>query len=241
VRDVAIGDYGGSLDKEDSSTEGDAPYAWFVYRELTAQRGSAYSGRVGGTLVHCEHLAMARLLGWVCFRLPEKFVANTLPSTADDGLDYWVKVLAIPTRASDQKWQKRQRCAVHYRLPIKGNLDEIKVGLSELLGDIFVDASFSTGGELSTPPALTYWPGVNPGPAEYDLGGGTWMSERSHLWVEVQGIASMPASEMNQLLNVQMFQYLDRALPAFCTFAYSVGGGFILDVSQLDFTGLTPE
>jgi len=37
-----------------------------------------------------------------------------------------------------------------------------------------------------------------------------------------------------------LFQLLDRMLPAKCTFNWTTGDGFILDVSQLDFTGLTP-
>jgi hypothetical protein len=241
-RDAAIGDYGGASDKVASSTEGAVPYVWSVYREICAMRGSAYVGHTSlqtNTLVHCENLALARLLAWANFRLPEQFRANCLPGTADQGLEYWATVLAVPTKSSDQRWQVRQRCAAHYRAVTDASLSAIQAALADLLGDVYLDASFIEGGLLSTPPTQTYWPGVNPGAPELDLGGGTWTSERSHLWVEVQQPAGMTDGEFIQLTRVQAFQLLDRMLPAFCTFTVSVGDGFTLDEDRLDFTGMT--
>lgn len=240
---ASIGDYGGSADKQSSETEGRAPYAWFVYRELSALRGTAYAGYSSlntETLVHCEHLALARMLAWTWFRLPEQFRANCLPNTADQGLEYWATVLAVPTLASDERWQVRQRCAAHYRAVTEANLPAIQAALQTLLGDAYVDATFQEGASLASPPTLTFWPGVNPGDSTYDLGGGTWASERAHLFVEVIQPPGMSNADFGQLINVQAFQLLDRMLPAYCTFSVAFGGGFFLDISQLDFTGITP-
>ncbi len=242
-RQGSIGDYGGSLTKSDCETEGAAPYAWFVYRELSAMRGSAYAGHSGlalGTLVHCEHLTLARMLAWVWFRLPEQFAANTLPGTADQGLEYWATVLKIPVRESTERWQVRQLAAAHYQAVTTVNLAAIQAALAALLGDVYVDATFNEGTSLTDPPAINFWPGVNDGPVSYSLGGGCWASERSHLYVEVTRPPGMSDAEFHQLVNVQMFQLLTRMLPAYCTFAWSLGGGFLLDLSQLDFQGLTP-
>jgi hypothetical protein len=238
-RESAIGDYGGATDKRDSHTEGSVPYAFGAYRELVAMKGSAYSS-LPGTLVHCQNLAKARLIGFG-FRMGEQLAANAFPASADDGLDYWVKVLAVPRRPDDQKWQLRQRCAAHYRATTSVNLSVIQGALQELLGDAYVDASFETGSSMSSPPAITYWPGINPGPVGYDLGGGTWLSERCHLWVQVQRPSNMSLANYYNLINVQGFQLLDRMLPAYCTFTISEGDGFILDESQLDYTGVTPS
>lgn len=241
-RDSAIGDYGGDPNKRASKTEGDVPYAWWVYRMLQGMRGSAYSQLVGGTLVHCENLATARLMAWWGWRMPEKFRANTQPASADDSLPYWVKVLGIPTRPSDRKWQIRQRCAAHHKAIVSANLGAIQAAISELLGDVYVESFFTVGGDLSTPPTLTYWPGENAGPASYSLGGGAWISERSRLTVVVQIPPGMALGEYRQLADVQLFQLLHRMLPAHCTFGWTVGGnGFFLDISQLDLTGLTPS
>lgn len=241
-RDAAVGDYGGDPTKRASPTEGAAPYAWFCYRELQAMRGSAYSQKVGGTLVHCENLATARLMAWWGWRMPEKLRANSLPGSADDALPYWVEVLRVPSRASDQKWQLRQRCAAHHKAILSVNLEAIQTATSELLGDVYVDSFFTDGAALSTPPPLTYWPGVTPGPAAFSLGGGTWASERSRFTVVVQIPPGMPLGEFRQLADVQLFQLLNRMLPAFCTLGWTVGSdGFFLDVSDLDLTGLTPS
>ncbi len=241
-RDAAIGDYGGDPQKRGSSTEGDAPYAWFVYRELQAMRGSAYSQRVGGTLVHCENLATARLMAWWCFRMPEKLRANSLPGSADDALPYWVEVLGVPARASDKKWQTRQRCAAHHKAILSVNLDAIQTAVSELLGDVYVDSSFTFGAALSTPPVITFWPGENPGPVAFSLGTGAWISERSRFTVVTQIPPGVPLGEYRQLVDVQLFQLLHRMLPSHCTFGWTVSSdGFFLDLSPLDLTGLTPS
>jgi hypothetical protein len=241
-RDAAIGDYGGDPNKVASKTEGDAPYAWWVYRMLQGMRGSAYSQRVGGTLVHCENLATARLMAWWGWRMPEKLRANSLPGSADDGLAYWVKVLGVPTRASDRKWQIRQRCAAHHKAILSVDLSTVQVAISELMGDAYVESFFTYGGDLSTPPALTYWPGENAGPAEFSLGGGAWISERSRLTVVTRIPPGMSLGEYRQLADVQLFQLLHRMLPAHCTFGWTVGGdGFFLDIDSLDLTGLTPS
>ena len=240
-REAAIGDFGGALDKRASDTEGAAPYAWFVYCELRSMRGSAFTKNTG-TLVHCENLALARLLAHRNFRCPEKFTCNAQqPASADEGLPYWFKVLAIPTKPTDQKWQIRQRCAAHFKASAELSLSTIRAALQDLLGDIYVNASFIEGTSLSSPPMLTFWPGVNDGDSAYSLGGGTWASERSHLYVEIQQPPGITNAEFFQLVNVQMFQLLDRMLPSYCTFGWSLGGGFYLDISQLDFTGITPE
>lgn len=240
-RTAAIGDYGGAPDKRASETEGTTPYAWLVYCELRNMRGSAYSKRLGGTLVHSENLALARVLAHQNFRRPEMFACNAQqPATADEGLPYWVKVLGIPTVPTDQKWQIRHRCAVHFKASAELNLPTIRAALQDLLGDVYVDATFIEGSDLANPPTQTFWPDINPGDPATSLGGGAWSSERSHLWVEIQQPPGMSIGDYSQLVNVQATQLLDRLLPAYCTFTLSEGGGFDLDEDLLDYTGLTP-
>ncbi len=240
-REASIGDYGGHLDKQASATEGNVPYAWFVYRERRAMLGSAYSQRTSGTQVHCQNLASARQAAWVWFRKPEQFRNDCLPGTSDQGTEYWAKVLRISVKSGEDRWRVRQLAETHYRAVTKVDIATIREALQGVLGAAYVDATFAEGSSLADPPLLTFWPGINPGEETYSLGGGMWASERSHLWVEVQRPAGMSDSEYIQLTRVQCFQLLDRMLPAHCTFSVSEGGGFYLDVSQLDFTGITPS
>ncbi len=236
-RNAAIGDYDGSLDKEDSSTEAVVPYAAQWYSELHAMRGSAYT-TLPGTLVDAENLAIARMNGAVWSRLPEKVRANATPLRCDERLDYWVTVLGVPSKDGEQRWQLRDRCVAHYKASNGPTIQNIHDSLSALLGEAFVDATSSVGSDLATPPAITYWPGVNPGPATYSLGGGAWFSERNHLFVEVTIPPGKSTGDFLNMMNVQMFQLLDSLLPCWATFNWATSSGFLLDISSLDFDGL---
>ena len=112
---------------------------------------------------------------------------------------------------------------------------------ANLLSEAFVRTWRRYGVSLSAPPTQTYWPGVNPGPSSYSLGGGAWMSERCHLVVEVVPPASIADADFLHLVNVELFRMLDELLPAWATFDWATGitSGFLLDISQLDYGGLT--
>jgi hypothetical protein len=241
---VAIGDYGGDLEKEDSDTEGRAPYAAHILAELQEQRGTAYT-TTPGRLVDVENLALARFLAATGPRTAEKLRANATPARSDERLPYWQKFLAVPTKPGEPKWRLRQKLAAHYRASEGATRGAVVAALEELLGDAFVDATWDEGATLSAPPFPTYWPGVNPGPDD-GLGGGTWLSTRCHLFVEVAIPAGMTTGEFLTLVNVDMQTTLDRMLPAWATFDWALGSdGFLVSGSEtdpdgglVDFTGL---
>lgn len=243
--DAAIGDYGGATDKKDSDTEGRRPYAWTWYRELQASRGSAYTTKTG-TLVHAENLALARNRQAIS-RAAEKLVTNAIPSTAAERLPYWRDVLGLHVRPGEPEWQTRQNAAGRFRLssgPTRTNVDD---ACAALLGPAFVQTWHQTGVNIATPPPITRWKGGTVGPASYDLSGaganGTWLSERAHLTVEVQIPAGLSTDEFLYLCNVQLYEMLDRLMPAWATFDWALGplsAGFLLDISSLDFNGITP-
>jgi hypothetical protein len=236
----AIGTYGGDLNKQDSATEADVPYAAACYRDIQGMRGSAYSTE-RRTIVHAENLARARFWAYFAFRLPEKVAANATPARADEKLPYWVDVLGVTVRPGDEAWQIRQRCVTAFRASPGPTYDTIETTLRDLLGtDIYVGLLISEGASLSAPPTLTFWPGVNPGPDVYDIGGGAWLSERAHIGIDVVQPPSMTNGEFRNLMNVQMFEVVSKLLPAWCTFAWFISSesGFLLDISRLDFDRL---
>jgi hypothetical protein len=241
---AAIGDYGGDLEKEDSATEGRAPYAAHILRELQEQRGTAYT-TTQGRLVDVENVALARLLAATGPRTAEKLRANATPRRSDERLGYWQRFLAVPTKAGEPQWRLRQKLAAHYRSSEGPTRNGVVVALQELLGDVFVDATWEEGATLSAPPFPTYWPGINPG-ADDGLGGGTWSSTRCHLSVEVQIPAGMSTGQFLTLVNVDMQSLLDRTLAGWATFDWALGDeGFLVssddsdpDGGLVDFTGL---
>lgn len=235
-----IGHYGGAPDKRDSQTEGARPYAWRWYRELQAMRGSAYSTETE-TLVHVENLAMARSEA-ARTRAAEKLITNRLPATSDEKLEAHVEAMRVDVFPDDTRHDIRLRCAAKDKAA-KGNHErQVDDALKALLGDAFVRIWRQRGSDYGTPPTQTFWPGVNPGPSAYNLGGGCWLSERANLVIEVQQPAWMTSGEFLQLVNVHMFDLLTWMLPAYMTFnwAFDVSTGFVLDVSMLDFGAIIP-
>ncbi len=232
-----IGAYGGSTDKHDVRTEV-IPYSWGWYLAIQGGRGSAYS-KSRGTLVHAENIALARAEA-ARTRAAERMTCNAQPLTADERLEYWAQVLAVHRRENEPRWRLRLRCAAKYQTVLGPSPANVDAALQTLLGTAYVKSWRQVGASLAVPPTQTFWPGVNPGPVAYNLGGGTWLSERSNLVVEVQRPAGMTDSDLAYLLNVQMFELLDRTLPAYMTFNWGFGvtSGFVLDVSKLDFNGL---
>jgi hypothetical protein len=238
-RKRTIGQLGGDFNKTDCTTEA-TPYAHTWYRELIAMRGSAYSGKSSG-LVHAENLAIARSEAGRT-RTAEKLCTNAIPGTSDEKLDYWVEVLGVVAGPNDDDYVVRARCAAHYKAGVGPTIANEDAAIAELLGPAFVRCWRQEGTDLATPPAITYWPVIAPGPADHSLGGGCWLSERSHLVVEVVQPANMSTADFLRLMNVDLYRLLDTMLPAWATFNWAIGvtTGFVLDVDDLDFTGFGP-
>jgi len=240
----AIGDYAGDPDKRDSDTEGREPYAAGILAELQSLRGSAYT-TTQGRLVDVENVALARLIAAAGPRTAEKLRANAVPGTSDERLDYWQKFLAVPQRFGEPKWRRRQKLATHYRTGEGPTLEAVQTALAELLGDAFVSATWEEGASLSAPPTPTYWPDINPGPAQASLGGGAWTSTRNHLFVLVQLPVGIALGEFITLMTVDMPTLLDRMLPGWATFDWATSEGFYVatddatgDGSLIDFDGV---
>lgn len=233
-----IGHYGGATDKENDKDEALFSYAYVWYLELQNMRGSAYNRDRRG-LVHAENLALARSFMAVS-RASDRLQFNSQPHTSDEKLGAWTKTLKVQIFEGDTKHDIRQRCAAKYRAvrgPTQSNEDET---IEALLGEAFVKVHRTTGVDLATEPALTFWPGVNPGPAAYSLGNGAWLSERANLVIEVKRPDALPLADYLRLLGTDLFLLLDRMLPAWATFnwAENVSNGFRLDFDQLDFGGM---
>lgn len=237
--DRRIGHYDGATDKEDSPTEGKTPYAWIWYREFEGALGTAFTKTQSG-LVHAKKIALARM--WAALdRLREKYSANAKPGTNDEVLGHWVRLLNVRLLGDDTLQEVRQRAAVRLKAGRGPTMTRVDEAVSELLGAAFVKVWRRYGTDLDTPPAQTYWPGVNPGPTDYSLGGGAWLSERSHLVIEVSRSAGLSDTQFLRLANVDLYRLLDELLPATSTFDWATGltDGFLLDISDLDFGGLT--
>lgn len=233
-----IGDYAGDVAKENCSSEEQIPYAAQWYHAIRSARGSAYS-KLPLTIVDFENVAISRMMATAFSRNAEKLVSNSIPGRADEKLDYWVEVLGIPTKPDDPKWMIRQRCRTHYEAALGPTPEAISAALTNLLGDAFVQLHVYEGDDLDTPPIPTYWPAGAHGDSAYTVGGVPWASRRSLLRVEVLQPPGMQLSEFLQLMDVQMFELLDRMLPAWVDWTWSEGSdGFRVGVDRIGVDGL---
>lgn len=215
-RSTGIGDYGGSLNKGNDTSENPVPYAAQAYRDIQQQRGSAYTTKPN-TLVDAENIALAR---WAAYmhRLPERLKNNLSgPRRSDEGLEYWSKSQGINRRSLESRADLRARCVIHAKPARGATYNNLTEDVSALLGDAFVGITRNHDGSLETPPVNTYWPTVNPGDPSYDLGGGAWYSTRSQVIVNAQQPAGMSDADFKQLMNVELFDLLDRMVPAWVT------------------------
>lgn len=235
---ASISDYGGASDKEDNRTE-IVPYAAQYYRQIQGLLGSAYSQELSG-LVHCDNLTDARQWAWLR-RLTEKMSCEMNPGTASGRLASWCTLLSVPWKDGDTESVLRGRCVAAFRRFRGPSPQVVDDSISALLGSWYVKSWRQWSDVLDPPPALTYWPVANPGPSAWDIGGGCWMSERCHLVVEVTMPAQADLGEFLTRMNVDLYQLLDKMLPAHWTFNWAVGvdDGFTLDIDQLDFGCLT--
>ena len=239
TRKRRLGHYGAAPDKRNTTAEA-TPYAYGWYRELQAMRGSAFSSEMSG-LYHAENLAVARVYAGLS-RAADKLRNNSTPHTSAERLGYWLQLLGVGVYPDDTLHDIRRRCAAHYQAangPTEPNVDQ---AVEALLGDRWVRNWRQRGSDLANPPTQTFWPNINNGPNNYSLGGGTWLSERAHLVVEVQQLDNETTAEFLRAMNVDLFGLLDNMLDSHATFnwALDVQTGFVLDVSQLDFTGFNP-
>ena len=238
-RAVRIGDYDAALDKEDCVTES-IPYSWLWYQEEEGGLGTAFTTAATGE-VHSRKLALARLQCAIQ-RAAEKINTNSTPGTADDFLGEWVQLLQLRLRGTESRQEIRQRAAAKFASTKGGSQPNVDAACQQLLGPVFVANTRTVGADLATEPPATRWPGGVPGSPTDSIGGPAWLSERSHLAVSVAQPPSVNDGDFFELVNVELFNELDRLLPAWMTFNWSVGSsstGFLLDISHLDFQGLT--
>ena len=218
--------YDGDPLKTDAVEE-TTPYAWIWYRELGAAMGSAYGGARQGS-VHARKLAIARATAAVS-RATERLICNANPATAEALLDDWATCIQVPVGENDPPWLVRKRCRVLFSASNGQAIWGLELALYELLGPSFVEIrTFDSDDEPGA------WP------SSWDLGGGVWASKRSKILVDVRYPGTTTNLEFNETMQVHFVRLMDRLTPAttWCVWTTTVSGGFYLDISPLDFTGL---
>jgi hypothetical protein len=191
------------------------------------------------SIVGAENIATARLFAGLS-STSERVVKNSIPTTAYDALRSWADRLGISIRDDESADDIRSACMAKYKAMHGPTASIISESLKDLLGSDFVSLIFFNGQDLDNPPDSTYWEGINPLP--YNLGGNIffddeWTSTRCNVLVVIKRPDDIMSYDFNYLVNVQMYELLDRLLPAYATWSWTVApyDGFDLDNDELDF------
>jgi hypothetical protein len=229
---ATIADYGGATDKDDTVTEV-IPYAATLLGMLRDARGSGYT-KDRGTLVHVENLALSRAHA-ATWRRSERLASNANPATADEKAEDWQKVLGVRPIDGDTPATLRARNAAKMAMVRGPTQEAVDTAIATLLGPLYVRTWRYGSSDTVADDDGTYWPGVNPGAPAYDLGGGSWYSDRSHIVVEVTRATGVTDADFSDAMT-SLVEMLDTMLPATCTFCWvtNADDGFTLDEDLLD-------
>lgn len=147
-------------------------------------------------------------------------------------LEPFEQAMQVRPAPGDSDFQRRETLAGKF-IALIGNAEpDILAAATQALGVNIVGVSYLTDAE-----AVTYIPGINPGPPGLD-----WFSQRCICFVEVNSYGLTSAQYDAKVDRLK--RLLDALLPAwmgFYVYRFDVEGadeGFILDVSLLDEVGL---
>jgi hypothetical protein len=243
-----IDQYGGDLNKRNSATESDSPYAWGWLLEFRQMRGSAYAN---DGLIDIENLAWARMFGFLQ-RVSEQASAATDPTNTSGGrLRRWLQWQAIAILSNDTEAAMRAKASA-FKMLKQGSADQYLLPMIQAaLGSAYAGV-YRNKGTFDSPPVPTYWnessiPASITTEFSLGVGGGTtpndnpvWMSERFRLVVIVQIPANQTVQDVINVCESSLTTLLNNALPSVATFEWgrldTYGGdeGFFLDQSLLD-------
>lgn len=157
---------------------------------------------------------------------------QAVPATMLEALPDWEKITKLRPSADDSDSDRRAELTGKIRGLFNNAEPDISEACAEVLGDNFVACHY-----VSESDAMTYWPGIAPGPA-----GRPWSSARCIVLVEATK-GTLTSADYSRKVG-RLERLLDDMLPswmAFCVFrrdSLSGVAGFFLDVSMLDEVGL---
>lgn len=134
-----------------------------------------------------------------------------IPERMLDGLTTWEEACRLRPAPTDTVQARRRAVAAKLRGLAGNTLGDIYDACSTLLGAAF--DSIVTDPEAS---AITYWPGINPGPPGYE-----WSSTRARIAVRMR--KDLLTDAEFKARRAQLVPMLDALIPDWMTFTVGVG------------------
>ncbi len=162
--------------------------------------------------------ALAVTFVWVANR---RIANQAQPLKMLETLPVWEEAARLRPRPNDRDSDRRRRLASKLRGIANSTLTDIADACDALLGNNFVAALVAEAADQ-----ITYWPGQNPGPPGYE-----WSSNRAHVQIQVSK-AGVTDSDFLTMTN-ELERVLDGMCPAWMTFSWHTGSGFVIEDSLL--------
>lgn len=172
-----------------------------------------------GTENYAECFAYATVLANV-WAVNERIGNQMIPARMLDNLTIWEEVLKLRPSSKDYDNERRNRVAARLRGIASNATVDIAEAARSIFGDEFEDLVF-----VAPADAITYWPGLNPGPPGFE-----WSSNKC-----IVGVRVIVGAEF-QSRRAALADLLQAMLPAWMSFVIGVGAGFICDVGICDVT-----
>lgn len=167
--------------------------------------------------------ATALTIAWAVNR---RLASQGLAMSMLENLPVWEEVLRLRPSPTTPDIERRRRVAGRLRVFAKNALGDIHDACERVLGPRFV------GLHVTTPAtAISYWPGVNPGPPGLE-----WSSSRVRLGVEVTR-AGTDDDDYNAD-RAELATLLDSFVPSWMTFAIGEGSSFVVNIGIVGSTFL---
>lgn len=182
--------------------------------EIKAALGDAFS-KENISVVGAENIATALMLHDLT-NTAQRLEDNAIPASSYDLLLAWCDRLGITVSPDDSETSIRAACVAKYRAGDGNSELDVRESLEALLGDALL--------------TIFYPRGID----------GYESNQLCHVLVCVDQPADMSFDQFLFLINVRMFDLLDKLLAAYCSFDFNLGvySGFELDTSQMDLTAL---
>ena len=169
--------------------------------------------------IECFAHAVALHSIWSC---SGRIAGQAIPMRMLEALPTWEEASKLRPFPGETDIERRRQVAARFLGIVSNAFPAIYDACVALIGSTFV-------GLLTVPASqvVAYWPGGTPGPPGYE-----WSSNRAQLQVQVTK-AMLNDVEFRTQMNA-LTRMLDTMLPAWMSFDWHTGSGFILGESILD-------
>lgn len=151
---------------------------------------------------------------------------QALPLKMLEALPMWEEICSLRPANNARDIDRRSAVAAKLRGAAGNTLGDITEALAELLGTAFVAIDV-----VDPTDEVVYWPAEYPGPPGFE-----WSSNRAHLYIQVQKGTRTDVEFYSLIASMDAF--LRSYLPAWCTYNWNTGSGFIVGESLIGEMGL---